>query len=437
MNLFYYLKGVFYARFFWFASVDLFEHGKFPSTKYNGFIMSKLVLILNCGSSSLKFSILDPISGDEKLSGLAEAFYLPEARIKWKLHGEKGQADLGAGAAHAEALNFIVKNIFSKDAELQNGICAIGHRIVHGGEKLTKSMIVTDDVVNEIENAIQFAPLHNPAHLIGIREAFKLFPHLKDKNVVVFDTAFHQTMPEEAYLYALPYSLYKEHGVRRYGAHGTSHYFVSREAAKRLGIGEDKVNVITCHLGNGGSVSAIRHGQCIDTSMGLTPLEGLVMGTRCGDIDPAIMFYMHNTLGMSVEEIETTLTKKSGLLGLTEVTSDCRYAEDNYEKEIPAKRALDVYCYRLAKYIGSYMAVIGERLDAIVFTGGIGENSAHVREITLNHLKLFGYQIDQERNLAARFGNEGIITKKGSPIAMVLPTNEELVIAQDTAKLCF
>ncbi len=399
--------------------------------------MSKLVLILNCGSSSLKFSILDPISGDEKLSGLAEAFYLPEARIKWKLHGEKGQADLGAGAAHAEALNFIVKNIFSKDAELQNGICAIGHRIVHGGEKLTKSMIVTDDVVNEIENAIQFAPLHNPAHLIGIREAFKLFPHLKDKNVVVFDTAFHQTMPEEAYLYALPYSLYKEHGVRRYGAHGTSHYFVSREAAKRLGIAEDKVNVITCHLGNGGSVSAIRHGQCIDTSMGLTPLEGLVMGTRSGDIDPAIMFYMHNTLGMSVEEIETTLTKKSGLLGLTEVTSDCRYAEDNYEKEIPAKRALDVYCYRLAKYIGSYMAVIGERLDAIVFTGGIGENSAHVRKITLNHLKLFGYQIDQERNLAARFGNEGIITKEGSPIAMVLPTNEELVIAQDTAKLCF
>ena len=431
------LKRCILCTFFWFASVDLFEHGKFPSTKYNGFIMSKLVLILNCGSSSLKFSILDPISGDEKLSGLAEAFYLPEARIKWKLHGEKGQADLGAGASHAEALNFIVKNIFSKDAELQNGICAIGHRIVHGGEKLTKSMIVTDDVVNEIENAIQFAPLHNPAHLIGIREAFKLFPHLKDKNVVVFDTAFHQTMPEEAYLYALPYSLYKEHGVRRYGAHGTSHYFVSREAAKRLGIAEDKVNVITCHLGNGGSVSAIRHGQCIDTSMGLTPLEGLVMGTRCGDIDPAIMFYMHNTLGMSVEEIETTLTKKSGLLGLTEVTSDCRYAEDNYEKEIPAKRALDVYCYRLAKYIGSYMAVIGERLDAIVFTGGIGENSAHVREITLNHLKLFGYQVDQERNLAARFGNEGIITKEGSPIAMVLPTNEELVIAQDTAKLCF
>ncbi|OOF49632.1 acetate kinase [Rodentibacter trehalosifermentans] len=399
--------------------------------------MSKLVLILNCGSSSLKFSILDPVSGDEKLSGLAEAFYLPEARIKWKLHGEKGQADLGSGAAHAEALNFIVENIFTKDPELQSSISAIGHRIVHGGEKFTKSALITDEVVSEIENAIQFAPLHNPAHLIGIREAFKLFPALKDKNVAVFDTAFHQTMPEEAYLYALPYSLYKDHGVRRYGAHGTSHYYVSREAAKRLGVAEDKVNVITCHLGNGASVAAIRHGECIDTSMGLTPLEGLVMGTRSGDIDPAIMFYMHKTLGMSVEEIETTLTKKSGLLGLTEVTSDCRYAEDNYDSEVPAKRALNVFCYRLAKYIGSYMAVIGERLDAIVFTGGIGENSAHVREITLNHLKLFGYQIDEERNLAARFGNEGVITKEDTPIAMVIPTNEELVIAQDTAKLCF
>ena len=396
--------------------------------------MSKLVLILNCGSSSLKFAILDPATGEEKLSGLAEAFYLPEARIKWKLNGEKGSADLGAGAAHTEALNFIASNIMTD--ELKNSITSIGHRIVHGGEKYTQSVVVTDEVVKGIEDAAQFAPLHNPAHLIGIREAFKTFPHLKDKNVVVFDTAFHQTMPEEAYLYALPYSLYKEHGVRRYGAHGTSHYFVSREVAEFVGKPADQVNAIICHLGNGGSVSVVRHGKCIDTSMGLTPLEGLVMGTRCGDIDPAIVFYMHDTLGMSVEEINTTLTKKSGLLGLTEVTSDCRYAEDNYDKEIPAKRALDVYCYRLAKYIGSYMAVIGERLDAIVFTGGIGENSAHVRELTLAHLKLFGYKLDNEKNMAARFGNEGVITADNTPVAMVIPTNEELVIAQDTARLC-
>ncbi|HAS04039.1 MAG TPA: acetate kinase [Pasteurella multocida] len=396
----------------------------------------KLVLILNCGSSSLKFSILDPQTREEKLSGLAEAFHLDDARIKWKLYGEKGNADLGAGAAHSEALNFIVNSIFPLDPSLKEDIVAIGHRIVHGGEKFTSSVVITDEVVQGIKDAVQFAPLHNPAHLIGIEEAFKMFPHLKDKNVAVFDTAFHQTMPEEAYLYALPYSLYREHGVRRYGAHGTSHFFVSQQAAERLNVPAEQVNVITCHLGNGASIAAVRHGQCIDTSMGLTPLEGLVMGTRSGDIDPAIVFYLHDNLGLSVEEINTLLTKESGLLGLTEVTSDCRYAEDNYDKEAPAKRALDVFSYRLAKYIGSYMAVIGERLDAIVFTGGIGENSSLVRELTLNHLKLFGYQVDSDKNKAARFGHEGVITADNTPVAMVIPTNEELVIAQDTARLC-
>ena len=395
----------------------------------------KLILVLNCGSSSLKFAILDPQSGDEKLSGLAEAFNLDDARIKWKLNGEKGNAELGAGAAHSEALDFIVNKILPQDAGLKESIVAIGHRIVHGGERFTQSVLINDNVIEGIRDAVQFAPLHNPAHLIGIKEAFNAFPELKNKNVAVFDTAFHQTMPEEAFLYALPYSMYKEHGVRRYGAHGTSHYYVSREVAKELNIEQDKINVITCHLGNGGSVAAIRHGECIDTSMGLTPLEGLVMGTRSGDIDPAIIFYMYNTLGMNMEEIENTLTKKSGLLGLTEVTSDCRYAEDNYETKADAKRAIDVYSYRLAKYIGSYMAVIGERLDAIVFTGGIGENSAHIRELTLAHLKLFGYELDMERNLAARFGKSGKITSDKSPLALVIPTNEELVIAQDTARL--
>ncbi|OOF81252.1 acetate kinase [Rodentibacter ratti] len=401
--------------------------------------MSKLVLILNCGSSSLKFAILDPATGEEKLSGLAEAFFLPESRIKWKLNGEKGNADLGAGAAHTEALDFLASNIMTD--ELKNSIAAIGHRIVHGGEKYTKSVLINDDVIKNIEDAAQFAPLHNPAHLIGIREAFKTFPHLKDKNVAVFDTAFHQTMPEEAYLYALPYSLYENNGIRRYGAHGTSHFFISREVAKRVGKPVDQVNTIICHLGNGGSVSVVRHGECIDTSMGLTPLEGLVMGTRCGDIDPAIIFYLYKNLGMSMDQIEETLVKKSGLLGLTGVTSDCRYSEDNYENPShpEAKRALNVYSYRLAKYIGAYMAALGDDyLDAIAFTGGIGENSAQVRRLTLNHLKLFGIKIDEERNLAARFGNEGVITADDSKFkAIVLPTNEELVIAQDTAKLSF
>lgn len=240
---------------------------------------------------------------------------------------------------------------------------------------------------------------------------------------------------EEAFLYALPYSLYEKHGVRRYGAHGTSHYYIMQETARKLNKPVDQISVINCHLGNGGSVSVVRNGKCIDTSMGLTPLEGIVMGTRSGDIDPAIIFYLYNTLGMKMEEIEKLLTKQSGLQGLTEVTSDCRYAEDNYDKEAPAKRALDVYCYRLAKYIGAYMAVVGDHLDAVVFTGGIGENSSLVRELTLGHLKLFGYKVDQERNLAARFGKEGAITADNSPLAMVIPTNEELVIAQDTARL--
>ncbi|ATW45553.1 acetate kinase [Glaesserella parasuis] len=397
--------------------------------------MSKNILILNCGSSSLKFAILDPVSGDEKLSGLAENFNLVDARIKWKLNGEKGAADLGAGAAHSEALNYIVKNILS--AELKDSIGAIGHRIVHGGEKYTSSIVITDEVVAGIKEAAAFAPLHNPAHLIGIEEAFKAFPELKEKNVAVFDTAFHQTMPEHAYLYALPYSLYKEHGVRRYGFHGTSHYYVSREVAKVVGVEPSKVNVITCHLGNGASVAAIRNGKCIDTSMGFTPLEGLVMGTRSGDLDPAIIFFMHNTLGMSVKEIEETLVKKSGLLGLTEVTSDCRYAEDNYSTHPEAKRAMDVFCYRLAKYIGSYMAALGDdHLDAIVFTGGIGENAGLVRELTLNYLKLFGIKVDSEKNTAARFGKSGEITAADSAFrAFVIPTNEELVIAQDTARL--
>ncbi len=397
--------------------------------------MSKNILILNCGSSSLKFAILDPVSGDEKLSGLAENFNLADARIKWKLNSEKGAADLGAGAAHSEALNYIVKNILS--AELKDSIGAIGHRIVHGGEKYTSSIVITDEVVAGIKEAAAFAPLHNPAHLIGIEEAFKAFPELKEKNVAVFDTAFHQTMPEHAYLYALPYSLYKEHGVRRYGFHGTSHYYVSREVAKVVGVEPSKVNVITCHLGNGASVAAIRNGECIDTSMGFTPLEGLVMGTRSGDLDPAIIFFMHNTLGMSVKEIEETLVKKSGLLGLTEVTSDCRYAEDNYATHADAKRAMDGFCYRLAKYIGAYMAVLGDdHLDAIVFTGGIGENAGPVRELTLNYLKLFGIKVDSEKNMAARFGKSGEITTADSTFrAFVIPTNEELVIAQDTARL--
>lgn len=396
-------------------------------------MLNKLILVLNCGSSSLKFAIIDAATGNEHVSGLAECFNLPEARIKWKLGGEKREASLGIGAAHSEALEFLVDTIFADRAELLTGIQAIGHRIVHGGEKYTRSVIIDDSVLQGIEKASAFAPLHNPAGLIGITEAFKAFPHLKDKNVAVFDTAFHTTMPKEAYLYAIPYELYKDHGIRRYGFHGISHYFVSREAAKMLGKPVEELNVITCHLGNGASVSSIKNGKCIETSMGLTPLEGLVMGTRSGDIDPAIMFFLYDKLKMSVENINNMLNKQSGLLGLTTVSSDCRYVEENYGKDENATNALDIFVHRLVKYIGGYSVLLDGRLDAIVFTGGIGENSECVRRDVLKKLMILGFEVDQERNLAMRFGKAGKISKEGTRPALVIPTNEELVIAQDAA----
>ncbi|MFT6927071.1 MAG: acetate kinase [Psychromonas sp.] len=397
---------------------------------------NKLILVLNCGSSSLKFAIIDMSSGEEKLSGIAECLHLDDARMKWKLEGAKGSADLGIGAAHKEALNYIVKEILCKHPELEEHLFAIGHRVVHGGEKFTQSAVITDEVIQGIEDCVSLAPLHNPAHLVGIRAAQFAFAGLP--NVAVFDTAFHQSMPEQAFLYALPYKLYRENGIRRYGMHGTSHLFISLEAACILQKPVEELNIINCHLGNGGSVCAIKNGKSVDTSMGMTPLEGLVMGTRCGDIDPAVIFHLHDELGYSMEKINTMLTKESGLLGLTEKTSDCRFVEDNYETDAAAKRAIDLYCYRLAKYIASYTAALDGRLDAVVFTGGIGENSAPIREQTLARLSLLGFKVNQQANLANRFGkssNQGIITEQDSTVAMVIQTNEEWVIACDTLAL--
>ena len=242
-------------------------------------------------------------------------------------------------------------------------------------------------------------------------------------------------MPKEAYLYAIPYNFYIDYGIRRYGFHGTSHYFVSRKAAAMLKKPIKQLNAITCHLGNGGSICAIKNGKCVDTSMGLTPLEGLVMGTRSGDIDPAIVFFLHDNLNMSMEQINSLLNKESGLLGLTGVSSDCRYVEENYNKDDNATNALDIFIHRLVKYIGAYSVLLDGRLDAIVFTGGIGENSEFVRRRVLEKLTILGFELDQERNLAARFGKAGAINKTGTPSALVIPTNEELVIATDAARL--
>ena len=394
---------------------------------------SKLVLVLNCGSSSLKFAILNAENGNEKLSGLAECFYLPDTRIKWTLNGQKGSASLGAGGAHQQALDFIVDKLLKPNPELMANLCAVGHRVVHGGEHFTQSALIDESVIQGIEDCASLAPLHNPAHLVGIASARQSFPDLPQ--VAVFDTAYHQSMPESAYLYAIPYHLYRDHGIRRYGMHGTSHYFIAQQAAARLNKPVDTLNIISCHLGNGASVCAIKNGESVDTSMGLTPLEGLVMGTRSGDIDPAIIFHLHDTLGYSTDRINTMLTKESGLLGLTEQSSDCRFAEENYHQLPAAKRALDIFCYRLAKYIAGYGCAMDGQLDAIVFTGGIGENSGMVRELTLSRLSLMGLRLDPEANLAARFGNAGCITTPDSTPAWVIPTNEEWVIARDALAL--
>ncbi|PKG56430.1 acetate kinase [Shewanella sp. Choline-02u-19] len=394
---------------------------------------NKLVLVLNCGSSSLKFAVIDALTGDDQISGLAECFGLEDSRIKWKVSGEKHEANLGAFTAHREAVEYIVKNILGEYPQIAEKIQVIGHRIVHGGEKYTQSVIIDETVIKGIEESAVFAPLHNPAHLIGIRASLASFPELPQ--VAVFDTAFHQTMPEHAYIYALPYKLYREHGIRRYGAHGTSHLFISREAAKALGKEISDTNIICAHLGNGASVTAIKGGKSVDTSMGLTPLEGLVMGTRCGDIDPSIVYHLINKLGYTPDEVNNLMNKQSGLLGISELTNDCRGIEEGYESgHKGATLALEIFCYRLAKYIASYTVPLG-RLDALVFTGGIGENSDLIREKVLSLLAIFNFKVDNERNTAARFGKQGKITTDEGPVAMVIPTNEEWVIAQDSVAL--
>ena len=394
---------------------------------------NKLVLVLNCGSSSLKFAVINANNGDEIISGLAECFNLPDARMKWKFDGKKESTNLPANSAHPAAISYIVENIIKKIDGLEAQFIAVGHRIVHGGEKFTQSVVIDDNVLKGIEECSSLAPLHNPAHILGIKAAQTAFPTLTQ--VAVFDTAFHQTMPAKAFMYALPYSLYKENHVRRYGMHGTSHLFVTQEAAKALNKPVSETNVISAHLGNGASVSAIKNGECVDTSMGMTPLAGLVMGTRCGDIDPSIIEYLVTRQGYTLEGVMDMLQKQSGLLGISGVSSDFRDILDGYDKgDERSILAMDMFSYRLAKYIASYAVPLG-RIDAIIFTGGIGENSHIVRAKVLELLTVFGYQVDAEKNAAARLGGEGIITTDNSPIAIVISTNEEWVIAQDSAKL--
>ncbi|QLE09135.1 acetate kinase [Pseudoalteromonas shioyasakiensis] len=390
------------------------------------------VLVLNCGSSSLKFAILDATTSDEVISGLAERLGSDTPSIKYKYNGEKQLIELAKGQAHDAAINKLVYLV--KNLGLEDKLVAVGHRVVHGGEHFTESVLIDNDVLIEIEKTAALAPLHYPANLLGIRTAQQAFSTLPQ--IAVFDTAFHQTMPKIAYLYALPYSLYKEHGVRRYGFHGTSHYYVAGEAAKLLGKERQQTNVISAHLGNGCSVCAIKDGKSVDTSMGLTPLEGLVMGTRSGSIDPGLFTFLTQQLNYSVQEIDDLLNKQSGLLGISELSNDCRTIEEAAVEGHPqANLALDIFCYRLAKQIAAFLVPL-QRLDALIFTGGIGENSDIIRDKVISHLGFLGLECDEAANLAARFGKEGLISKGQAHVkAFVIPTNEEWVIANDAARI--
>ncbi|WP_160153637.1 acetate kinase [Microbulbifer sp. ALW1] len=391
------------------------------------------VLVLNCGSSSLKFAIIDPHNGDLSLSGIGDALGQPEPTVSWTLDGEKHTAKLPENARHTEVIQFLVQDILGERADLRDCLIAIGHRVVHGGEKFSHSVLIDDAVVAAIQACVALAPLHNPAHLLGIEAAKAAFPRLPQ--VAVFDTAFHQSMPRHAFIYALPYSLYRDHGIRRYGMHGTSHRFVTERAAELLNLPVNEVNIISAHLGNGASITAVRDGHSVDTSMGLTPLEGLVMGTRSGDVDPGLLMHLGSRMDFCLKEINDLLNKKSGLLGISELSNDCRALEQAAaEGHSGAQLALDIFSYRLAKYIGAYHGILPQ-VDALVFTGGIGENSSLIREMVLAHLTGLGYEIDSERNTRARFGEEGPISSDQSAVTLVIPTNEEWVIARDAAEL--
>lgn len=397
----------------------------------------KTVLVINCGSSSVKFAILNPQDGTVFLSGLAEALNLPEAQISWRFGDNPKQKAAIPGGDHAAALQFLVKNVLSDDQALHDSIVACGHRIVQGGDIYSEPTLVDDEVEANIAKVIPFAPLHNPAHLLGIRAARQSFPHIP--HVTVFDTAFHMTMPPKAYRFAIPEEYYTKLHLRRYGAHGTSHMYLSQEAAKLMGRELDKTAIITCHLGNGASVSAVLGGKCVDTSMGLTPLDGLVMGTRTGSVDPSVVFFLCERLHKTPEEVKEIFNKQSGLLALSGVSSDMRPICEGYEKGEPkCVLAMETFAYRLAKFIASYYVALGH-VDAVVFAGGIGENCWEARKLTCDLLREpFGAELDDDLNQKAlgRLGfTGGLISKPTSKVRLfMIPTNEELVIARSAMK---
>ena len=394
------------------------------------------VLVINCGSSSLKYQLINSESEEVLAKGLCERIGINGSAITHQPEGKDKVTTEVEMKNHTQAVQYVIEKLTDKEVGVITSldeIDAVGHRVVHGGEKFASSVIITDEIVKAIEECNDLAPLHNPANLIGINSCKEIMPSVP--MVAVFDTAFHQTMPKKAFLYGLPYEYYDKYKVRRYGFHGTSHDFVSDRAAKMLGKNREDMNIVVCHLGNGASVSAVKNGKSVDTSMGLTPLEGLIMGTRSGDMDPAIITYLSEKENISAKDVIDICNKKSGMLGLSNgVSSDFRdlAAAEESGNEF-AKAALETYAYRVAKYIGAY-AVGMQGLDAVVFTAGVGENNTAVREKICEYLSIFDTKIDKEKNGIR--GEEIIISTEESKVkVMVIPTNEELAIARETVAL--
>ena len=392
------------------------------------------VLVINCGSSSLKYQLIDSDTEAVLAKGLCERIGI-DGRLVYQKAGNDKEITEASMPTHKEAIQMVLEALTNEKTgaiKSLSEVNAIGHRIVHGGEKFASSAIITDEMIKAVEECNDLAPLHNPANLIGIRVCSELMPNVPQ--VGVFDTAFHQTMPAKAYLYGLPIEYYKNYKVRRYGFHGTSHSFVSKRAVEFLGLDKDNSKVIVCHLGNGSSISAVQNGKCVDTTMGLTPLEGVVMGTRSGSIDPAIVEYIAKKENLDLAGVMNVLNKKSGLQGMSGVSSDMRdlraaAAEGNED----AKNAIEVLCYGIAKYVGGYVAAMNG-VDAIVFTAGIGENVGMIREKVCSYLGFLGVTIDAKANEA--MGEEVVISGADSKVKVaVIPTNEELAICRDTVAL--
>ena len=392
------------------------------------------VLVVNCGSSSLKFQLINSDTEAVAAKGLCERIGL-DGRLVYQPAGGEKEITEAPMPTHTEAIRMVLDALVNPKTGVLKSLDeveAIGHRVLHGGSKITQSVVIDDEVISVIDECCDLGPLHNPANLMGIRACMELMPG--KPNVAVFDTAFHQTMPAKAYRYAIPTKFYEKYAVRKYGFHGTSHSFVSKETIKFLGLDKDNSKVIVCHLGNGASISAVENGKCVDTSMGLTPLEGLVMGTRSGDLDPAVVEFVCKKENIDVSEMLRILNKESGVLGLSGVSSDFRDLEEAMEQgNEDAALAIDAFCYRVAKYVGSYVAAMNG-VDAITFTGGIGENAGLVRGKVLSYLGYLGIKMDEKMN--EKRGENFVLSTADSAVKVaVIPTNEELAICRETVEL--